>query len=139
MCKNLIYLAKFVEICFELYYKNVAHILAILYGNFRLCRTYESICLRKYKTILILISYSLTFLLRTCATRLYYVISWLPIVWNTWEAHRRCNLICRIDFRCFWSNRMKASCYFRAPNTGEHDTSCFTSGLLLRYNNTFFK
>ncbi len=54
MCKNLIYLAKFVEICFELYYKNVAHILAILYGNFRLYRTYESICLRKYKTILIL-------------------------------------------------------------------------------------
>ncbi len=29
---------------------------------------------------------------------------------------------------------MKASCYFRAPTTGEHFTSGFTSGLLLRYN-----
>ena len=34
MCKNLKYLAKFLELFFELYYKNIAQILAILYGNY---------------------------------------------------------------------------------------------------------
>ena len=138
MCKNFIYLVKFVELCFKLYYKNVAHILAILYGNFRFYRVNRRICLRKYKTNNINKLF-INFLLRTCATRLYYVISLLPVVWNTWEERCGCNLIRRIDFRCFWSNRMKASCYFRAPNTGEHFTSGFTSGLSLRNNNTFFK
>ncbi len=38
------------ELCIDLHNKNVAHILEILYGNFRLYSMNGSICLRKYKT-----------------------------------------------------------------------------------------
>ena len=74
MCKNPKYLAKFVELCFELYYKNIAQILAILYGNFRLSRVNGSICLRKYKTININKLFT-NFLLRYLGARLYYIMS----------------------------------------------------------------
>ncbi len=35
-CVKTLNISQFVELCFELYYKNIAHILAILYGNFHL-------------------------------------------------------------------------------------------------------
>ena len=70
------YLPKFVELCFELYYVQIAaHTLAILYGNFRLYWVNGSICLRKYKTI----NYS-HFLLRTCVTQLYFVQYGLSLI-----------------------------------------------------------
>ncbi len=74
MCKKPKYLAKFVELCFELYYKNIAQILAILYGNFRLYWVNGGICLRKYKTININKLF-INFLLRYLRARLYYIIS----------------------------------------------------------------
>ncbi len=134
MCQNIKYRAKYVELCFELYYKNVVRILAILYTNFCLHRVNGSISLRKYKTININ-KYTVTFYCAHARPKFIWSYHNFLLSETRGEARCRCNLIRRIDRLC-----PRETSYVRFSGDPPPPTPLETSHIIIdSYHKEIFK